>query len=121
MLDELFDVIVTTLWMIVVMAAIFALFLVVSGIVYFVWNLIANKRSEMKGYGSLKTVTFGDESSVSANRVASIAGVVTVFLIWSIATGSTLLGPVSLPKPFTGIAQFEYTAVNAAGETGKVK
>jgi len=117
MAQELFDVIVTTLWMVVGIAAIFAIFLAISGLVYFLWNLVASKREQMKGYGSLKTVTFGDESAVTANRVASIAGVVTVFLIWGIATGSTLL-PFSLPKPFTGTAQFQYTAVNAVGQTG---
>ena len=118
MAQELLDVIVTTLWMVLGIAGIFAIFLAVSGAVYFVWNMIANKRDQMRGYGSLKTVTFGDESSVTANRVASIAGVVTVFLIWGIATGSSLL-PFGLPKPFTGLAQFEYTAINSAGETGK--
>ncbi len=118
MAQELFDALITTFWMIIGIAVIFALFLAISGIVYFVWNLISSKRNQMRGYGSLKTVTFGDESSVTANRVASVAGVITVFLIWGIATGSSLL-PFSLPKPYTGLAQFEYTAVNAAGETGK--
>lgn len=118
MAQELFDALVTTFWMILGIAVIFAIFLAISGIVYFVWNFINSKKDQMRGYGSLKTVTFGDESSVTANRVASVAGVITVFLIWGIATGSSLL-PFSLPKPFTGTAQFEYTAVNAAGETGK--
>ena len=119
MIQELLDVLATTFWMVIGIALIFGVFLLVSAIVYFVWNLIANKREQMRGYGSLKTVTFGDESAVSANRVASIAGVITVFLIWAVATGSSLLGPISLPKPFTGQTQFEYTAVNAAGESGK--
>ncbi|MEH6360041.1 MAG: ABC transporter permease, partial [Amylibacter sp.] len=70
----------------------------------------------IKGYTSLKTVTFGDESSITANRVASIAAVVTLFLLWSIATGSKLLPPI-LPGPFVGDTSFEYTAVNATGDT----
>ncbi len=118
MAQELFDALITTFWMILGIAGIFAIFLAISGIVYLGWNFINSKKDQMRGYGSLKTVTFGDESSVTANRAASVAGVITVFLIWGIATGSALL-PFSLPKPFTGIAQFEYTAVNTAGETGK--
>ncbi len=118
MAQELFDALITTFWMILGISVIFAIFLAISGLVYFIWNFINSKQNQLRGYASLKTVTFGDESSVSANRVASVAGVITVFLIWGIATGSTLL-PFSLPKPFTGVAQFEYSAVNADGETGK--
>ena len=118
MAQELFEALITTFWMILGITVIFAIFLAISGLVYLVWNFLDSKKNQMRGYGSLKTVTFGDESSVSANRVASVAGVITVFLIWGIATGSTLL-PFSLPKPFTGMSQFEYTAVNAAGETAK--
>ncbi len=119
MLQELLDVIVTTLWMIVGISAIFGIFLAVSGLVYFVWNFINSKKDQFRGYGSLKTVTFGDESSVSANRVASISGVITVFLIWMIATGSNLLPFKILPVAFVGDTQFEYTATNAAGDTDK--
>ena len=118
MTQELLDALVTTFWMILGIAVILAIFLAISGLVYFVWNFLNSKKNQIQGYSSLKTVTFGDESSVTANRVASVSGVITVFLIWGIATGSSLL-PFSLPKPYTGLSQFEYTAVNAAGETGK--
>lgn len=117
MAQELMDVLATTFWMIIGIVGIFALILTVSGVVYFVWNFINSKKNQMRGYASLKTVTFGDESSVSANRVASVAGVVTVFVIWMIATGSSLLPFQVLPIPFIGDTQFEYTATNAAGET----
>ena len=117
MAQELMDVLATTFWMIIGIVGIFALILTVSGVVYFVWNFINSKKDQMRGYASLKTVTFGDESSVTANRVASVAGVVTVFVIWMIATGSSLLPFQVLPIPFIGDTQFEYTATNAAGET----
>ncbi|MEP1209061.1 MAG: ABC transporter permease subunit [Rhizobiaceae bacterium] len=117
MVQELIDVLVTTFWMVLGIALIFAIFLAVSGLVYFIWNFINSKKDQMRGYASLKTVTFGDESSVTANRVASVAGVVTVFLIWMIATGSSLLPFKVLPVPFIGDTQFEYTATNVAGET----
>ncbi|MFK8033990.1 MAG: ABC transporter permease [Hyphomicrobiales bacterium] len=117
MAQELMDVLATTFWMIIGIVGIFAIVLTVSGLVYFVSNFIASKKNQMRGYASQKTVTFGDESSVTANRVASVGGVVTVFVIWMIATGSSLLPFQVLPTPFIGDTQFEYTATNAAGET----
>ncbi|MEO0547194.1 MAG: ABC transporter permease subunit [Pseudomonadota bacterium] len=116
MAQELISVFTTSLWMIVGILAIFAIYLAVSGSCFFLWNLWNRSREQSKGFGSLKTVTFGDESSVVANRVASIAGVVTIFLIWALATGSSLL-PFSLPKPFVGQTQFEYTVAKPSGET----
>ncbi|EFL88800.1 ABC transporter permease [Ahrensia sp. R2A130] len=113
---ELLDTLLVTIKMVGGIFVIFGVFLGVSAAVFFLWNLFSGNKKDDKGYTSLKTVTFGDESAVTANRLASIAGVVTVFLIWSIATGSSLL-PFSLPKPFTGISQFQYTAMNAAGQT----
>ena len=122
MWTEIGAAVVTSLWMIVGIAAIFALYLIVSGTCFFLWNFWDSRHERRQGYSSLKTVTFGDESSVTANRIASIAGVVTIFLIWCLATGSSWL-PVSLPKPFTGPAAFQYTAENAAKQTatGNVK
>lgn len=117
MAQELIDVLITTFWMILGIAVIFGIFLAVSALVYFIWNYLNSKKDQMRGYGSLKTVTFGDESSVTANRVASVSGVVTVFLIWMIATGSSLLPFKVLPVPFVGDTQFEYTATNVAGDT----
>ena len=117
MAQELLDVLVTTFWMVIGIAVIFAIFLAISGMIYLVWNYLNGKKDQMRGFASLKTVTFGDESSVTANRVASVSGVITVFLIWMIATGSSLLPFKVLPVPFVGDMQFEYTAANVAGET----
>ena len=107
----------TSLWMILGIAVIFIIFLAFSAAFSFLFGLY-KKGKEAKGYGSLKTVTFGDESAVIANRVASVFGVLAIFFIWGLATESKLL-PFSLPGPFTGDAQFEYIAKNAAGETDK--
>ena len=109
--------ITTSLWMIVGIALIFAIYLVFSAAFAFIYGLYA-KGKEAKGFGSLKTVTFGDESAVVANRVASVLGVLTLFFLWGLATESKLL-PFSLPGPFNGTSSFEYTAKNAAGETDK--
>ena len=67
-------------------------------------------------FTSLKTVTFGDESTVKPNRVASVISVVAIFLIWGAFTGSKLV-PLHVPGPFVGDTSFTYTAVNAAGQT----
>ena len=107
----------TAFWMIFGIAAIFAVYLLFSAAFSFIYNLYARSK-EAKGFGSLKTVTFGDESAVIANRVASVLGVLTIFFLWGLATNSKLL-PFSLPGPFIGDSQFEYVAKNAAGDTDK--
>ncbi len=62
-------------------------------------------------YGSLKTVTFGDESAVTPNRAASVISILTIFLLWGMFTGSTLLPRfLHAPGPFQGTGTFEYTA-----------
>ena len=116
--QEILELITSSLWMIVGIAIIFAVYLAVSAICYFAWNLYSRGREAARGYTSLKTVTFGDESAVIPNRVASIAAVITIFLLWAIATGSSLLPFNVLPGPHEGETSFEYTATNAAGETG---
>ena len=114
-LNEFGFALTTALWMIVGIAAIFAIYLAFSALFSYCYDIYARGK-EAKGFGSLKTVTFGDESAVIANRVASVLGVLTIFFLWGLATESKLL-PFSLPGPFNGDSQFEYTAKNAAGET----
>ena len=64
-----------------------------------------------RDYTSLKTVTFGDESAVSSNRIASVVSVLTIFLIWGAFTGSKLVPSfLHVPGPFQGTATFTYTA-----------
>jgi len=67
------------------------------------------------GLNKLKTVTFGDESTVRANRFASVLSIVAIFLLWGAFTGSKY-APVSVPGPFLGDTQFTYTSENAAGQ-----
>jgi len=69
-----------------------------------------------KDYTSTKAVTFGDESAVSANRVASVISVLAVFLLWIGFTNSSL----PLPKakgPFEGQVSFTYTSTLENGDT----
>ena len=84
---------------------------------YLAVRYIRGFRHARQGYGSLKTVTFGDESSVTPDRAASVLSVLVIFFIWGAVTGSKWV-PLHLPGPFIGQTSFTYTGVNAAGETG---
>ena len=83
----------------------------------FIWNLIKRTLTPKHDYGSLKTVTFGDESAVTSNTVASVVSVVLIFLLWGSFTGSSLLpGFMHVPGPYTGQDSFTYT-VSAGGDS----
>lgn len=71
----------------------------------------------IRDFTSLKTVTFGDESAVRPNRIASIVSVVTLFLIWGSFTGSSFLPSfLHAPGPFVGDTSFTYTLENSDGD-----
>lgn len=95
-----------------ILIAYIAIFVVSFLVVHFISTRIAHRID----FTSLKTVTFGDESAVTANRSASVISVVAVFLIWGAFTGSSL-APIHVPGPFIGQTDFTYTAENAQGET----
>ena len=80
-----------------------------------VWGQI-KKHRDRHDFTSLKTVTFGDESAIAPDRVASVISVLSVFLIWGAFTGSKIV-PLHVPGPFMGEAGFTYTARNPSGET----
>ncbi|MEM9585110.1 MAG: ABC transporter permease [Pseudomonadota bacterium] len=77
---------------------------------FFIITKVVN-RAVSRDYTSLKTVTFGDESAVRPNRWAGIISILTLFLIWGMFTGSSLL-PKALHAPgaFVGNLEFTYTA-----------
>ena len=82
-----------------------------------IWRLIKRGLTPKKDYGSLKTVTFGDESAVTSNTVASVVSVVLIFVLWGSFTGSKFLPSfLHMPGAFTGEGSFTYTA-EAAGQT----
>lgn len=83
---------------------------------YVAWRFWQRSREAAHDYTSLKTVTFGDESTVRANRFASVVSVVALFAIWGAFTGSKIT-PIHVPGPFMGDTGFTYTAKNGAGET----
>ena len=65
-------------------------------------------------FTSLKTVTFGDESAVRPDRLASVISVLTIFLIWGAFTGSAW-APIHVPGPFVGETRFTYIVEAADG------
>jgi len=73
-------------------------------------------RAGPRGFTARKTVTFGDESAVRPNRAAGVISILTIFLLWGIFTGSSLLpGFLHAPGPFEGTAAFTYTAADESG------
>lgn len=82
---------------------------------YFIVTKVVQHTST-NDYTSLKTVTFGDESAVRPNRAAGVISILSIFVLWGMFTGSSLLpGFLHAPGPFEGTTSFTYTA-EANGE-----
>ncbi|MEM9147143.1 MAG: ABC transporter permease subunit [Pseudomonadota bacterium] len=75
----------------------------------FAVRMVVSQLDKARDFTSLKTVTFGDESAVKADRAASIISILAIFLIWGAFTGSKW-SPVHAPGPFIGDTSFSYTA-----------
>ncbi len=88
---------------------IFLIYVAIFVIAFFAVKLVASRLTQAHDFTSLKTVTFGDESAITADRAASVISVVAIFLIWAAFTGSSL-SPLHAPGPFVGEASFTYTA-----------
>ncbi len=76
---------------------------------------LVTRGREKHDFTALKTVTFGDESAVRPNRIASVISVLVIFLLWGAFTGSSIT-PIHVPGPFVGEGGFSYTARDAAGQ-----
>lgn len=85
---------------------------------FFALKAIRSFMAKTTDFTSLKTVTFGDESAVGADRMASIVSVLVVFLVWGAFTGSKLV-PFHMPGPFKGYTDFTYVAETPTGETSQ--
>lgn len=83
-----------------------------------IWTGVKRLLTPKHDYGSLKTVTFGDESAVTSNTAASVVSIVLIFVLWGAFTGSKLLpGFLHAPGPFLGDGNFEYTITTPAGDS----
>ncbi|MDP5358609.1 MAG: ABC transporter permease, partial [Paracoccaceae bacterium] len=72
-----------------------------------IWGANRKLLTPKRDYGSLKTVTFGDESAVTSNTAASVVSIVLIFVLWGAFTGSKLLpGFLHAPGPFVGEGSF---------------
>lgn len=83
---------------------------------FFLARMLFKSAFEKKGFNKLKTVTFGDESAITANRVASVISIITVFWLWVAFTNSAIPLP-KFPGPFSGDMTFTYTAQLEDGTT----
>ncbi|MEM7209942.1 MAG: ABC transporter permease [Pseudomonadota bacterium] len=120
MWSEIQSLVTDTLWLAVGIFGIFALYLVVSAFCAIAIAIFKRVRAsgERHDFTSLKTVTFGDESAVTANRISSILAVVAIFMIWGAFTASVITPSfLHVPGPYLGDATFTYTAKNADGDT----
>lgn len=79
------------------------------------WLLVGTIRRRRPGATDNRTVTFGDEGAVRADRVASLISLLAIFLIWGAFTGSKLV-PLHVPGPYVGETRFTYTAEFPSGE-----
>lgn len=112
--DELVTVLQTVKWAIPALIA----YVLIILLMMFIWGFIRKLLSPRKDYGSLKTVTFGDESAVSSNTAASVASIVLIYVFWASFTGSAWLPKfLHVPGPFVGESSFTYTASDGAGQT----
>lgn len=88
---------------------VFAIYIAIFVVSFFVVKFVVHKTAT--DYTSLKTVTFGDESAVTPNRIASVISVLSIFLLWGAFTGSSYVPRfLHAPGPFIGDATFTYIA-----------
>jgi taurine transport system permease protein len=92
------------------------IYIAIFAVSFFAVRLISRRMTHKNDYTALKTVTFGDESTVVSSRAASVLSILTIFLIWGAFTGSKLT-PIHAPGPFEGRSTFTYTLQAADGTT----
>lgn len=95
-----------------VLAVYIALFIASLLVVRWVTRAFFNKSD----YTALKTVTFGDESAVRANRIASVLSVLAILVLWVAFTNSTLPFPQA-KGPYDGQFSFTYTSTLEDGRS----
>lgn len=98
----------------------FLIYVAIFVIAFFGVKAIASRG--VRDFTSLKTVTFGDESAVRPNRIASVISIITIFVLWGSFTGSALLPSfLHMPGPFMGTTSFDYTVeADGAQDTATV-
>ena len=90
------------------------IYIAIFVIAFLAVRLVVSHLAKAHDFTSLKTVTFGDESAVTADRAASVISVLAIFLIWGAFTGSKF-SPIHAPGPFVGDTSFTYTSEASDG------
>lgn len=117
-LSDLYNEFITILWAVLGAVPYVVAYVVLILLILALWGLIGRRLAPRATIGFRKTVTFGDESAVSSNFVASVISVVMIFVLWGAFTGSALLpGFMRVPGAFSGLTSFEYTVEAADGTT----
>lgn len=94
----------------------FVIYIAIFVVSYLIVNKVV-RHAARNDFTSLKTVTFGDESAVISDRVASIISIATLFLLWGMFTGSALVPSfLHAPGPYVGDGQFTYVAESGDGQ-----
>ena len=110
------ELVSNVVWLFIGILVLAGIYIAVSLICYSVWYLVWGRNAEKGDFVGRKTVTFGDESAITPNRVASFASVISLFLFWGIFTGS-VISPLHVPAPYEGRTEFTYTVKDSAGKT----
>ena len=97
------------MWLLLIYIALFILS-------YALYQYFFSNRKKHNDLNTHKTISFGDESAISANRTASVISILVLFLIWGAFTDSSL-SPIHVPAPFSGDTSFTYTAMNKQKQT----
>ena len=112
-LSQLWEELSTVLGTIVYALPYIAGYIILILLCAFIWSFIKKMLTPKADYGSLKTVTFGDESAVTSNTVASVVSILLIFVLWGSFTGSKYLPSfLHMPGAFAGESSFSYTASN---------
>jgi len=114
------ELVSNVVWLFIGILVLAGIYIGVSLICYAVWYLIWGRNAEKGDFVGRKTVTFGDESAITPNRVASFASVISLFLFWGVFTGS-IISPLHVPAPYEGRTEFTYTVKDSAGKTQDAK
>jgi len=63
-----------------------------------IWRFIRGKFRRRQDFTALKTVTFGDESAVRAERAGSVISIAVIFLAASLTLSKLQMGPPTTPR-----------------------
>ena len=119
---QLWEELVEVLTTILTAAPFIAFYIGIILLTLVIWRSVKKLLTPKRDFGSLKTVTFGDESAVRSNTAASVISIVLIFVLWGAFTGSKLLPSfLHAPGAFVGEGTFSYTSEAPDGTTDEAE